>query len=96
MLIITQLKLCLLLLNLEIGHDGLYSQLPVVVGFGSGGVDCRPDSSSGNDVRRNNWERARFPSNNENAGLHRQGILGVAAGEFEEFGDNGMWKNAWT
>lgn len=32
LLIFPQLKLCLLLLDLEIGHDGLYSQLPVDVG----------------------------------------------------------------
>lgn len=57
LLIFPQLKLCLLLLDLEIGHDGLYSQLPVDVGSGSGGVDCGPERDSGNGTT-DNWERA--------------------------------------
>lgn len=96
LLIVSQLKLSLLLLlNLEIRHDGLYPKLPVDVGFGSGGVDCGPTSASGNDGE-DNWERAarceRYPSNNDNAVLHRQGIFGEAAGESEYLGITGWGK----
>lgn len=62
LLILPQLKLrlhllLLLLLDLEIGHDGLYSQLPVDVDSRSGGVDCGPERDSGNGTT-DNWERA--------------------------------------
>lgn len=63
LLIPPQLKLrlhlyqLLLLLDLEIGHDGLYSQLPVDVDSRSGGVDCGPERDSGNGTT-DNWERA--------------------------------------